>query len=107
MKIDIKAKNFDLTDAIKGYIDEKMSYFDKFFEEESKEGSVEMTFEVAKTTNHHENGQIYYAEANLSVVGEIIRAEKGADDLYAAIDEVKDALAQGVRKFKEMKDKRA
>lgn len=103
MKIDIKAKNFELTDAIRDYIEDKMSYFDRFFEEEIRDGSAEVTFEVAKTTNHHENGEIYYAEANLSVPGKVIRGDRNASDLYVAIDEVKDVLAQEVRKFKEIK----
>lgn len=101
MKLNIKTKNFELTEAIREYVQIKMDYLDKFVSEWASEGGVEVEFEAAKETNHHNKGDIYYAEANLIVPGKTIRAERNADDLHAAIDAVKDILAEQVKEYKE------
>jgi putative sigma-54 modulation protein len=101
MKVNIKTKNFELTEAIREYIQTKMDYLDKFVSDWEKDGGVEVDFEAAKDTNHHNKGNIYYAEANLIVPGKTIRVEKNADDLHAAIDEVKEVLANEIKEYKE------
>ncbi|MCK9187268.1 MAG: ribosome-associated translation inhibitor RaiA [Candidatus Colwellbacteria bacterium] len=101
MKINISTKNFDITPSIKSYIEEKMNYLDRFTEEWLAEGGVEMDFDAGKTTNHHNKGNIYYAEANLKVPGNFIRVRKVAEDLHTAIDEVKEVMAQEVKEYKE------
>jgi putative sigma-54 modulation protein len=101
MKVNIKTKNFELTEAIREYVQIKMDYLDKFVSDWASEGGVEVEFEAAKETNHHNKGDIYYAEANLIVPGKTIRAERNADDLHVAIDAVKDILAEQVKEYKE------
>ncbi|MFA4999381.1 MAG: ribosome-associated translation inhibitor RaiA [Parcubacteria group bacterium] len=101
MKINITTKNFELTPAIKDYIDDKMDYLDKFVEEWAGTGGVELDFDAGRTTNHHNKGQVYYAEANLKVPGRMIRARKESEDLHAAIDAVKEILAQEIKEYKE------
>lgn len=53
--------------------------------------------ELGKTTQHHRSGDIYRAEINLQVGGHTFRAVAEKDDLYAAIDEVKDELGREVK----------
>ncbi len=101
MKINIKAKNFELTPAIKGYVEEKMSYLDRLMGDIDILGAVSLDFEVGKTTMHHNKGGVFYAEANLHVPKRTIRAAKTDDDLHAAIDEVKEVLAREVKEYKE------
>jgi ribosome-associated translation inhibitor RaiA len=44
-------------------------------------------------SNHHNKGKIYYAEVNLDIPGHpTIRVVKESEDLYKAIDKVKDHL---------------
>jgi len=100
MIINIKVKNFELTSSIKEYIEIKLKYLEKFLVKELEEGSVMIDFEVAKTTRHHKKGNIFYAEANLKIMGTVLRAEKTSDDLLAAIDKVKDILAEEIKRFK-------
>ncbi len=102
MNINIKAKGFDLTPAIREYTEEKMSHIERFVQKWDMEGGVELNFEVAKTTGHHNKGDVFYAEANLKVPGKLLRAEKEAEDLHAAIDAVKDMLAEEVKQYKEI-----
>lgn len=100
MKINIKATKIKLTDAIKGYAQEKMDMLDKNL------GSIPVTncdMEVGLTSAHHNKGDIYRAEVNLSVPGEMIRVEKTEKDLYKAIDKVKEHLSRSITKYKEKK----
>lgn len=93
----------ELTKEIRQYIEEKMAYVEKFL------GSIAITqcdFEVELTTNHHNKGKIYRAEANLSVPGDLLRVEKTEKDINKAIDKVKDHLARVAKKYKEKKEQR-
>jgi putative sigma-54 modulation protein len=101
MKINITTKNFELTPSIREYIETKMNYLDHFIEDWISAGSVELDFDAGRDTNHHNKGQVYYAEANLKVPGTMIRVKKSAENLRAAVDVVKDVLAEEVKKYKE------
>jgi len=100
----IKATNLELTEAIRGYVEEKIGMIEKFLGEIPV---LNMDFEVEMTTKHHLKGKIFRAEANLNLPGQLLRVEKTEKDLYKAIDKVKDHLAQQIVKHKEkMIDKR-
>jgi putative sigma-54 modulation protein len=98
MKFNLKSTNLELTPAISAYIDEKMDSIEKYL------GSmpvINFDFEVELTTNHHHKGDIFRAEANLEVAGDLLRVEKTEADLYKAIDKVKDHLIDLIKKHKE------
>ena len=101
MKINITTKNFELTPAIREYIETKMDYLDRFVEGWATEGGVELDFDAGRDTNHHNKGQVYYAEANLKVPGTMLRVKKSAEDLHVAIDAVKDVLAEQIKEYKD------
>ncbi len=99
MQIDIKSKNMKLTEAIKNYVNEKIGGLEKFYD-----NILVARVEVGLTTNHHQKGDIFRAEANLEVPQKhILRAESEKEDLYMAINEVKDDLQRQIKKFKEKK----
>ena len=51
-------------------------------------------------------GKIYYAEVNFHVPNHLIRIEKDSEDLYKAIDKVKDHYKVELEKIKgKMRDK--
>ena len=100
MKIQIKATNLELTPAIRAFVEEKMNMVDKYF------GEITPTmcqFEVDLVSHHHHKGDIFRAEVNLEVPGELLRVEKTEGDLYKAIDKVKEHLVEVVKKYKEKK----
>jgi len=101
MNINITVKNLELSPAIKEYIEKKMNSLDKFMKKWETEGSVELNFDAGRMTKHHHKGNVYYAEANLKVPGNMIRARKTNEDLHAAIDEVKEVLAEEIKQYKE------
>ncbi len=88
MKINIKATGTTLTPSISEYINKKVDMLDKFFE--GKE--VLVNVEVGKISKHHKSGDIFRAEIHIADGGQEYYAVAEAEDLYAAIDEVKDEI---------------
>lgn len=88
-----------LTSAIESYIDEKIASIEKFAIPHDEE-DLFVEVEVGKTTNHHEHGDVFRAEANVHVRGKDFRATAEKSDLYAAIDAVKDELVRELNSYK-------
>jgi putative sigma-54 modulation protein len=100
MNLNIKATNLELTPKLKEYVQLKMDMLDKYL---GKLKVISARVEVEKTTNHHLKGEIYRAEVNLVVAGDLLRVEKTEKDLYKAIDKVKDHLEMVIKKYKDKK----
>jgi len=98
MKVTIKATNLNLTPAIKKAIEEKITTLDKFIPH--IDTSVEAFVEVALETRHHKKGNIYYTEANIKVPGRVLRSEAREENIYKAINTVKDELQLLLKKYK-------
>jgi putative sigma-54 modulation protein len=98
MQIKIKTTNFSLTPAINSYLENKLNSLDKLL---PKDESIFADVELAKTTRHHQKGDIFKAEINLTVSGKLIRAVAEEWDLRVAIDAVKDELQREIKGNKE------
>ena len=59
MQIITKAKNLELTSALQGYVDEKIGTLKKFAE-------AEVFVEVEKETKHHNKGEIFCCQIELT-----------------------------------------
>lgn len=95
--IDIKATNMELTDAIRSHVLEKVNMLEKYLDDDP---SIQGQVEVGKTTHHHNKGEVFRAELNLSVPGDMIRAVEEHEDLYAAIDTMKETASRELRRAK-------
>ena len=95
MVINIKATNMDMTDAIRSYAEEKVSALTKYFE-----NIQQADIDVGMESHHHQKGKVYYAEVNLHIPGRILRVKKNSENLYKAIDKVKDHLKVELEKVK-------
>jgi len=110
MKIDIKGTNLELTPAITEFIHEKIGSLDKFVggfrmrgeEASSRHQLVEAFVEISRTTNHHRQGDVFKAEVNIKIGGNVVRAEKEDLDVRAAIDLVREELKAELHKEKGM-----
>lgn len=91
LKINTKATNFSLTPAIEDYVVKKVEALEKFIK--NTEG-VLVNVEVGKTTRHHRQGDVFKAEIHIFLPGEEFYATVEKDDLYAAVDEVKDEVVR-------------
>lgn len=103
MKIDIKGTKLELTPSIKKYVEEKLGKIGRYLGRFAKKSDAALFVEVGRSTKHHKQGDVYYAEATMPVEGETIRVEQHSSDLRKAIDAVKDRLKISLRKFKEEK----
>lgn len=97
MTTTIQGTGIELTDAIKSYAIEKIESLEKYFDRIQN-----ADIDIGTRGNHHQKGAIFYAEVNISVPGKLIRVVKEADDLYKAIDKVRDHLKV---EFERMKGK--
>lgn len=90
MNISIKCTNIELTDAIRDYTERRLESIEKFVG-----GSGQVMVELEKTTNHHKQGEIFRAEANVvTSTGAQYRAVSEKADLYQAVDDVKGILSR-------------
>ena len=102
MKLQIKSTNLDLTSAIREYIETKIGSLAKFVSRYEKKGAELLArVEIARTTNHHHKGDVYYAEVNIDNGQNIARAECENADIYAAIDNAQDIVKRQLIKRKE------
>ncbi len=89
MKINTKATNISLTPSISEYIEKKISALEKFYK---REEDIVVNVEVGRTTQHHKSGDIFRAEIHIRSRGNEYYASAETEDLYTAIDEVKDKI---------------
>lgn len=98
----IKSTNMEMTDAIKSYVEEKLFSLEKLMVDFRPEPAASV--EVGKTSERHANGPFFFAEVTLSVPGNILRARTEVEDLYEAIDLMKDDLRRQVVDLKDKMD---
>ncbi len=96
MTITIRANGIDLTPAIKGYVEEKFESIQKFFP-----SMLLIDVTVGMETHHHNKGDIYSCSANVEIPGNVLKIERNEEDLYKAIDKVKDHLRETLAQRKE------
>lgn len=102
MTINIKATNTELTPAISTYVEEKVKGLSKFIVAEDPE-SVLANVEIGLSTKHHQSGKVFRAEINLHIAGKYLRAVSEQEDLYTAIDDMRDQVAREITSFKNKK----
>src|SRR3989344_7905734 len=101
MKINIKATGIELTPAISSYVHKKISSIGKYLDKNNAD--VVAQVEVGKSTHHHKAGNIFRAEVHIIGGGLDLYAVSEQEDLYAAIDVVKDEI---IRNAVQSKNKR-
>lgn len=100
MNINIKATNMELTVPVSGYINNSLSKIKKFI---GNKDEIIIFVEVAKTTNHHKQGDVFKAEFNLEVSGTKFYVLSEKEDLYKAIDQAKHDMIRQIKGSKERK----
>jgi ribosomal subunit interface protein len=98
MHIIITSVHMEMTDAIREYALLKMGTLDKYIAD--SDTSAKLTVELSKTTNHHQHGSVFQAEGRLHIKGKETTLYTTEDDLYKAIDVLKDMLARELAQHK-------
>jgi putative sigma-54 modulation protein len=99
MHIIITGVHMEMTDAIRDYSLEKMRALEKYIPKDDT--SAKLSVELSKTTNHHTHGSVFQAEAQLHIRGKETTLRTTQDDLYKAIDILKDMLIREVASHKD------
>lgn len=96
MQIQITGKNIELSQAIKDYVDKKMTALNKFYNEKIIRAEVVL----GVNSDHHQKGDKFFAECKLDVPGKNLFAIKEEDSLYKAVDKIRDYLELELKKYK-------
>lgn len=94
MNIEIKGRNIEVTEALKSYIEKKLSKMNRFF---SKISNIQV---ILSTSNSKTSGVSQKVEVTARIDGTIIRAQESSPDMYASIDLVVDKLERRIKTFK-------
>ena len=101
MKLNIKTKDIELSDSLSSYANKKINVLNKLLSSYDKEGSLLVDLELARTTKHHQKGDVYAVVANVEFGGNMIRADHTGENLYKGIGIVRDILKREIRKHKD------
>ncbi|MDO8728271.1 MAG: ribosome-associated translation inhibitor RaiA [bacterium] len=99
MKINIKATGIELTQAISDYVYKRISSVEKYLDKKNSLNVIAQV-EVGKSTRHHKTGNIFRAEVHITGVNLDLYAVSELEDLYAAIDVVKDEIVHNAVQLK-------
>ncbi|MEK9186310.1 MAG: ribosome-associated translation inhibitor RaiA [Patescibacteria group bacterium] len=100
MIIQIKYTNLNSTPAMNDWVEKKLRPLEKLLNHWEKEGKVIARVEIARTTNHHNKGEIFRAEVNLDLAPNIVtRADHKDVDARTAVDIVQGKLEQELKKI--------
>ena len=104
MKIIIKTKDLEQSDALSDFIENKFITLKKFINilkaPDEKRTLAEVFVEVEKDTKHHKKGDIFLVKSKVVLPGRSIIAEAKGDDLFAVVIKAKDELKLEIEKYK-------
>src|SRR3989344_2097170 len=98
MKRKIKTTNISIDSNIEDYLDKRLEAIEKLIDPENPTLLIEI--ELGRTSKHHQSGDIFRAEINLTIDGDSFRAVAEKSDLMSAIDQIKDEIANELRSHK-------
>lgn len=102
MTINLRAHGIELTPAIRQYTEEKMQSVEKYLE-----SIRQMDVEVGRADGHQLKGNVYECRVTVQIGGEVMKIEREADDLYKAIDKVRDHLRVELSDWKKRMEERS
>jgi len=89
MKFVINGKNMEITEGLRGAVEEKIGKLERYFTPETE---VHVMLSVER-----ENQKI---EVTIPVKGKIIRSEQTSSDMYVSIDLVEEVIERQLKKYK-------
>lgn len=95
MKIQVRGRNIEVTDALKDYVAKRVGKLDRFID---NLGDAQVTMTVEKDSHR--------IEVTIPVNGMILRGEESTGDMYTSTDLVVDKLEKQIQKYKGKLQKR-
>ncbi len=94
----------ELTPAIHDYVEKKITNLEKLlFTMEKDGGEAIVNFEVGKESMHHKSGEVFHSDCLINIDGREFYYSSDKEDLYEAIDELKERLYEEIRRNKDRK----
>jgi ribosomal subunit interface protein len=95
MQINITAKNFELTDSLRSVVEKKMSSLERLVIDQA-----ELFVEIEKESKHHRKGDVFRAEAIITVPDHKAMGRAHGENLLTCITDVKKELERELIKYK-------
>ncbi|NLC77707.1 MAG: ribosome-associated translation inhibitor RaiA [Clostridia bacterium] len=89
MRISIRGKNLEVTNALRQQTEKKLSKLDRYLGQDTE---AQVTFSVERES--------HIVEVTIRLNGYLLRGEEATSDMYASIDLVVDKLERQLRKYK-------
>ncbi len=104
MNINLQSKNIELTETVYDYVVKRVTNLEKLLSKmEEGGGQAMVSFDVSRSTNHHKAGNVFHADCLIQIKGEEFYGSADEEDLYMAIDTVKENLFREISKNKDRK----
>lgn len=102
MQINLQGKNLDITEAINDYVEKRVTNLGKLLNKiENSGGEVMVHFEVGRRTNGQNKGEVFHANCSININGKKFNASADKEDLYEAVDQIKETLFREISKDKD------
>ena len=95
MRLQVKGKNVEVSDAIRTYAEEKLGRLERQLDDPTR---VEVELAVEKNPSIADN---HVAEATIWTKGPVLRAKEASTDMRASIDLLADKLERQVTRYRE------
>jgi putative sigma-54 modulation protein len=89
MKLDIRGKNIEVTDALRDYTTKRLSKLEKYFDD-VREAQVALSVD----------SEGHKVEVTIPLNGMILRGEESTDNMYSSIDLVEEKLEKQINKYR-------
>src|SRR5436305_6105960 len=95
MRLQVKGKNVEVSEAIRTYAEQKLGRLDRQLADPTR---VELELAVEKNPSIADN---HVAEATIWTKGPVLRAKEASTDMHASIDLLVDKLERQVTRYRE------
>jgi len=95
MKVIVRGRNVDVTDALKDYVEKRVGKLSKFLDG-ANEATVALTVEGVSRNE----GASHRVEVTIPFNGMILRGEEASADMYSSVDLVVEKLEKQIERYK-------
>lgn len=90
-----------ITDALRQYIERRLGVLGRYASSLEKNGELVLYVEIARTTQHHKKGEVYYVECTLTLPKKVLRIEQYHSNVRTGVDEAQRRMKQVLEDYKE------
>jgi putative sigma-54 modulation protein len=98
IKLQVSGRNYELSDKITGYVNDKIGALDKYLPRNNRQASGSVTLET--DVSGREDNQCV-CEVVIRVPGSVLQAKEATVNMYAAIDIVEAKIKSQILKYKD------